>query len=164
MVDDLLASRGDAQPGRSGSRDFDLLAWRDAWPVHFFDEAAGQGGAAAGFAMGYLGRDGRSGSSHRSSATLVDPGGRRIGWRIHRTAVSAFAFVPLGILTLGWPFAVSGMGAALFPWITGLVSARFHSLRYGLMVPCITGVAMAVLNWLIFRGRQTTNATHTALL
>ena len=47
----------------------------------------------------------------------------------------------------GWFFAVAGMGAALFPWITGLVSAHFHSLRYGLMVPCFTGVAMAALNW-----------------
>ncbi|MFZ1941836.1 MAG: MFS transporter [Terracidiphilus sp.] len=55
----------------------------------------------------------------------------------------------------GWFFAVGGMGAALFPWITGLVSAHFHSLRYGLVVPCLTGVAMAVLNWLIFRNLQT---------
>jgi MFS transporter, FHS family, glucose/mannose:H+ symporter len=63
----------------------------------------------------------------------------------------------------GWFFAMGGMGAALFPWMTGLVSTHFHSLRYGLMVPCFTGVAMAALNWLIFRGRQTTNATHTVL-
>ncbi len=61
----------------------------------------------------------------------------------------------------GWLFAMGGMGAALFPWITGLVSAHFHSLRYGLMVPCITGVAMAALNWLIFRGRQSETATHS---
>jgi fucose permease len=53
------------------------------------------------------------------------------------------------------------MGAALFPWLTGVVSAHFHSLRYGLMVPCVTGVAMAALNWLIFRGRQTADTTHT---
>jgi MFS family permease len=61
----------------------------------------------------------------------------------------------------GWFFAVGGMGAALFPWLTGVVSAHFHSLRYGLMVPCVTGVAMAALNWLIFRGRQTADTTHT---
>ena len=61
----------------------------------------------------------------------------------------------------GWFFAVGGMGAALFPWLTGVVSAHFHSLRYGLMVPCVTGVAMAALNWRIFRGRQTADTTLT---
>jgi fucose permease len=63
----------------------------------------------------------------------------------------------------GWLFAVGGMGAALFPWLTGLVSAHFHSLRYGLTVPCVTGVAMATLNWLIFRGRKTADTTQAAL-
>jgi fucose permease len=43
-------------------------------------------------------------------------------------------------------FAVGGIGAALLPWITGLVSAHFHSLRYGLVAPCLTGAAMAALN------------------
>jgi MFS family permease len=61
----------------------------------------------------------------------------------------------------GWFFAVEGMGAALFPWMTGLVSAHFHSLRFGLVVPCATGLAMAVLNWLIFRGRQRANLGPT---
>jgi MFS transporter, FHS family, glucose/mannose:H+ symporter len=50
----------------------------------------------------------------------------------------------------GWIFAVGGMGAALFPWVTGLVSAHLHSLRYGLVVPCFAGLAMAGLNALIF--------------
>ncbi len=56
----------------------------------------------------------------------------------------------LEISSLGWFFAVGGMGAALFPWITGLVSAYFHSLRFGLVVPCFAGLAMAALNALIF--------------
>ncbi len=61
----------------------------------------------------------------------------------------------------GWFFAVGGMGAALFPWITGLVSAHWHSLRYGLVVPCLAGLAMAGLSALIFafaqpQGRQAT--------
>jgi len=94
-------------------------------------------------------------------------------WLILVAAGAAGVFIgPLYPLSLsyllelspwGWFFAVGGMGAALFPWITGLVSAHFHSLRYGLMVPCVTGVAMAALTWLIFRGRQTANATHTVL-
>jgi MFS transporter, FHS family, glucose/mannose:H+ symporter len=50
----------------------------------------------------------------------------------------------------GWLFAMSGMGAALFPWMTGIVSEYDHSLRSGLVVPCFAGLTMAVLNWLIF--------------
>jgi len=50
----------------------------------------------------------------------------------------------------GWIFAVGGMGAALFPWITGSVSAHFHSLRYGLVVPCLAGLVMMGLNAVIF--------------
>jgi MFS family permease len=94
-------------------------------------------------------------------------------WLILVAAGAAGVFIgPLYPLSLsyllelspwGWFFAMSGMSAALFPWITGLVSAHFHSLRYGLMVPCFTGVAMAALNWLIFRGRQSENATHTVV-
>ena len=85
-------------------------------------------------------------------------------WLILAAAGAAGVFIgPLYPLSLsyllelspwGWFFAVGGMGAALFPWITGLVSTHFHSLRYGLMVPCVTGVAMAALNWLIFRNRR----------
>jgi len=88
-------------------------------------------------------------------------------WLILVAAAAAGVFIgPLYPLSLsylvelspwGWFFAVGGMGAALFPWMTGLVSAHFHSLRYGLMVPCAAGLAMAVLNWLIFSGRQTGN-------
>jgi MFS family permease len=56
----------------------------------------------------------------------------------------------LEISPWGWFFAVGGMGAALFPWITGLVSAHSHSLRYGLVVPCLAGLAMAAVNALMF--------------
>jgi FHS family glucose/mannose:H+ symporter-like MFS transporter len=49
----------------------------------------------------------------------------------------------------GWFFAVGGLGSALFPWITGLVSAHYHSLRYGLVVPCATGLAMIGLSALV---------------
>lgn len=54
----------------------------------------------------------------------------------------------------GWFFAVGGLGAAIFPWLTGLISAHHHSLRYGLAVPCVAGLAMAVLDVMIFRFAQ----------
>lgn len=51
----------------------------------------------------------------------------------------------------GWFFAAGGMGAAVFPWLTGLVSDHFHSLRYGLAVPCVAGFVLIVLNAVLFR-------------
>ena len=51
----------------------------------------------------------------------------------------------------GWFFASGGMGAAVLPWMTGLVSNYFHSLRYGLVVPCLAGVAMIGVNVLASR-------------
>lgn len=85
-------------------------------------------------------------------------------WLILVAAAAAGAFIgPLYPLSLsyllelspwGWFFAVGGMGAAVFPWAAGLVSAHFHSLRYGLLVPCLAGLTMAGLNALIFRRPQ----------
>lgn len=51
----------------------------------------------------------------------------------------------------GWFFAVGGLGAAIFPWATGLLSAHFHSLRIGLAVPGVTGLALAGLAALVSR-------------
>jgi fucose permease len=45
----------------------------------------------------------------------------------------------------GWIFAVGGVGAAIFPWLTGALSSHFHSLRFGLMAPCAAGLIMALL-------------------
>jgi len=45
----------------------------------------------------------------------------------------------------GWIFAVAGMGSALFPWLTGLLSAHYGSLRYGLIAPCGAAVLMVLL-------------------
>jgi MFS transporter, FHS family, glucose/mannose:H+ symporter len=45
-----------------------------------------------------------------------------------------------------WVFAVSGLGAAVFPWITGLVSSREGSLRVGLLVPVLALTTMILLN------------------
>lgn len=45
----------------------------------------------------------------------------------------------------GWFFAVAGIGAAVLPWLTGVASSHFQSLRCGLVVPCVAGLAMIVL-------------------
>jgi fucose permease len=45
----------------------------------------------------------------------------------------------------GWIFAVAGIGAAFFPWLTGLLSSHFNSLRCGLIAPCAAALLMAFL-------------------
>ena len=45
----------------------------------------------------------------------------------------------------GWIFAVGGAGAAVFPWLTGVLSAHYGSLRYGLIAPCSAALLMVVL-------------------
>jgi fucose permease len=45
----------------------------------------------------------------------------------------------------GWIFAAGGIGAAFFPWLTGLLSVHFHSLRFGLIAPWSAGLFMAGL-------------------
>jgi len=64
----------------------------------------------------------------------------------------------LELSPLGWFFAVGGLGAALFPWITGLVSAHYHSLRYGLVVPCAAGLVMIGISALMYGRVQHDNA------
>lgn len=51
----------------------------------------------------------------------------------------------------GWIFAVGGIGAAVLPWITGLLSSHFNSLRYGLIAPCAVGLLMAALQVVALR-------------
>jgi fucose permease len=45
----------------------------------------------------------------------------------------------------GWIFAVAGLGSAFFPWLTGLLSAHYGSLRQGLLAPCGAAVLMVLL-------------------
>jgi MFS transporter, FHS family, glucose/mannose:H+ symporter len=45
----------------------------------------------------------------------------------------------------GWIFAVGGIGAALFPWLTGALSSHLGSLRYGLIAPCAAALIMAAV-------------------
>jgi FHS family glucose/mannose:H+ symporter-like MFS transporter len=44
-----------------------------------------------------------------------------------------------------WVFAVSGLGGAVVPWMTGQVASVSGSLRTGLAVPLVAGVVMLVL-------------------
>jgi MFS transporter, FHS family, glucose/mannose:H+ symporter len=90
-------------------------------------------------------------------------------WLILVAAGAAGAFIgplyPLALSYLlelspsGWFFAVGGLGAALFPWITGVVSAHYHSLRFGLLVPCAAGLAMIGISALMFGHVQRENAS-----
>jgi MFS transporter, FHS family, glucose/mannose:H+ symporter len=45
----------------------------------------------------------------------------------------------------GWVFAIAGMGAAFFPWITGMLSSALGSLRVGLVTPCAASLLMLAL-------------------
>ena len=54
----------------------------------------------------------------------------------------------------GWMFAIPGLGAALLPWITGLFSAHFGSLHYGLIAPCAAAVLMVALSFTGLRAAE----------
>lgn len=45
----------------------------------------------------------------------------------------------------GWVFAVSGFGAAILPWLTGVVSSSARSLRLGLLVPAGAALLLLIL-------------------
>jgi FHS family glucose/mannose:H+ symporter-like MFS transporter len=45
----------------------------------------------------------------------------------------------------GWVFAFGGLGSALFPWLTGICSVAFGSLRWGLAAPLAAAIAMAAM-------------------
>jgi fucose permease len=45
----------------------------------------------------------------------------------------------------GAVFLIAGLGASAIPWVTGAVSQRMNSLRYGLAAPMVSAVLMLVL-------------------
>jgi fucose permease len=51
-----------------------------------------------------------------------------------------------------WVFAISGLGGAFFPWMTGQISAYNASLRAGLVVPLFALGAMIILHRLELTG------------
>ena len=64
-----------------------------------------------------------------------------------------FPLILAKVLALGrgspktkWVFAISGLGGAVLPWITGELSAHTGSLRIGLLVPVFALGAMSILN------------------
>lgn len=52
--------------------------------------------------------------------------------------------------------AVSGLGAALFPWLMGLVSTRSGSLRNAMTVPFALALALLLLSFLLPRSEAST--------
>jgi fucose permease len=52
--------------------------------------------------------------------------------------------------TAGFILAVSGLGAALFPWMMGVLSTQTGSLRIAMVVPWTLAVLLLLLS-LIFR-------------
>ncbi|HEY6412104.1 MAG TPA: MFS transporter [Edaphobacter sp.] len=52
---------------------------------------------------------------------------------------------------LGLLFSMTSLGGATLPWLTGVVSTRFHHLRAGLVVPAIAVVALLSLSGAITR-------------
>jgi fucose permease len=62
----------------------------------------------------------------------------------------------------GWIFAVGGVGAAFFPWLTGLLSAHFNSLRLGLIAPCGAALVMVVVQVVALRRAGIAEPTATA--
>jgi len=64
----------------------------------------------------------------------------------------------------GWILGISGTGAALFPWLTGLLSEHYGSLRYGLGAPWGAALLMILLLPICFRAAEAPaprTASHT---
>jgi FHS family glucose/mannose:H+ symporter-like MFS transporter len=59
----------------------------------------------------------------------------------------------------GFILAVSGLGAALFPWMMGFVSTQSGSLRIAMVVPAALALALLLLSMVTERDTQRTSAT-----
>ncbi len=60
-------------------------------------------------------------------------------------------------------FLSAGLGAALLPWLTGMLSGAAGSLRIGLLVPCFAGCLLAFLVWRVpWQARQGEQALSQA--
>lgn len=61
--------------------------------------------------------------------------------------------------TAGFILAVSGLGAALFPWMMGVLSTQTGSLRVAMVVPWTLAVLLLLLSF-VFRSRTTFSTSH----
>ena len=59
----------------------------------------------------------------------------------------------------GWILGASGTGAAIFPWLTGLLSAHYGSLRFGLIAPCGAALLMILLHPICLRPERSAVVT-----
>jgi MFS transporter, FHS family, glucose/mannose:H+ symporter len=59
----------------------------------------------------------------------------------------------------GFILAVSGLGAALFPWMMGVLSTRTGSLKIAMIVPWLLAVLLLLLS-LVFRSTATFSTSH----
>ena len=93
--------------------------------------------------------------------TLVSPSS---GSLMTLTFLSAFTLAPLYPLMislllartgthpqLGLLFAITSLGGAALPWLTGVISTRFHHLRAGLIIPAIAVMILLALSSAITR-------------
>jgi fucose permease len=91
-----------------------------------------------------------------STRLLAKIGRKRTLWlSLLAAALAGLGIGPLFPLVLsyllerspeGWVLAVSGLGSIIFPWVTGVLSAHFGSLRYGLLAPCGAALLMIVVS------------------
>jgi fucose permease len=88
--------------------------------------------------------------------TLISPSS---GSLLTLTFLSAISLAPLYPLMvslllahtgthpqLGLLFSMTSLGGAALPWLTGVISTRFHHLRAGLIVPAIAVMALLILS------------------
>ena len=81
------------------------------------------------------------------------------------TAIAAFSLAPLYPLAvsfllartgnhprIGKVFACASLGGTILPWLTGVLSTRFHNLRIGLITPGVGAVLMLLLSLYLPRG------------
>jgi FHS family glucose/mannose:H+ symporter-like MFS transporter len=88
-----------------------------------------------------------------AAALLIASGS---GWLMLLAAFClGFGIGPTYPLLLAWAlrfhrggaiFFLAGVGSACLPWLTGVVSARHHSLRVGLAVPLVATLVMVTLS------------------
>lgn len=84
---------------------------------------------------------------------LIDAASLLCGLSIGPLYPLLLAFV-LARCPSGWIFAAAGVGASVFPWLTGLISAQAGSLRYGLLAPWGAALLMIALTPVALRGSR----------